>query len=642
MKRSLTFFFLSSFLIGCGPSSSAPEPAIVTHAYMASNTSILNPERGFFTPYELPGSAGFSPVRATGNTLVHLNIRLDDWRETDIPQDVLDGLDSNFADIREAGIKAIIRFAYNEGPYPDSEPDASKAQVLRHIEQLTPLLQNNADVIAWMEAGFIGAWGEWHTSTNELDNLTDKRDILDALRAAIPDRYVQVRYPANIIEMFADPADAAQAHVAHHNDCFLSSETDVGTYERGGVITIERDKAYLAELTRLTPMSGETCAPNPPRSECASAIQEMELLHFSAINEAYHKGILRSWEEGGCMEEITNRLGYRFTLIKADFNEQIHPGGVLRLRLLIENLGFASLVNQRTVYAVLDGEERYVEPLYHTDSIYTNYSGPVLDPRMWESGYIYEYKISFRIPSSAPEGKYKLALWVPDPSETLMNDPRYAIQFANQNIWDETNGFNILSDQVEITSSASGDYELFNKEFRWFRSDSNWLMKPGYYAMRSLTSTAISSLTEESTSSALAAATAPFESPSISMLISHPQISSDAENVYFSFDYVSGAYNAFQLFVDNDQNPNTGFVIDGIGAETLFENHTWNIYDGSGPDWKWQPTEVLIHFEDTGSHVSWTIARSLLNSSQFDVVFQLVDTNWDSVSTTRKQTHTLK
>ena len=190
--------------MGCQPASSSPEPATVTHTYAPSDASLLNPERGFFTPYEFPGTPGFSPLRATGNTLVHLNIRLDDWRGTDIPQDALDGLDSNFSDIRDAGVKAIIRFAYNQGPYPDSEPDATKSQILRHIEQLTPLLQKNTDVIAWVEAGFIGAWGEWHTSTNGLDNLTDKRDILNALLAAIPNRYVQVRYPANIIEMYPE------------------------------------------------------------------------------------------------------------------------------------------------------------------------------------------------------------------------------------------------------------------------------------------------------------------------------------------------------------------------------------------------------------------------------------------------------
>ena len=130
---SLLFSFI---IIGCQPASAqtGPEPATVNHTYVATDASILNPERGFFTPYELPGPVGFSPVRSTGNTLVHLNIRLDDWRETDIPQDVLDDLDSNFDDIRDAGVKAIIRFAYNQGPYPDSEPDASKMQILRHIE----------------------------------------------------------------------------------------------------------------------------------------------------------------------------------------------------------------------------------------------------------------------------------------------------------------------------------------------------------------------------------------------------------------------------------------------------------------------------------------------------------------------------
>jgi hypothetical protein len=445
MKRLLHLLLLSTFLMACQPSSSFPEPELVSHTYTASDGPVLNPERGFFTPYELPGYPGFSPVRGTGNMLVHLNVRLDQWREVDIPQDVLDGLDGNFASIRDAGVKAIIRFAYNQGPYPDSEPDASKAQILRHITQLTPLLQKNADVIAWLEAGFIGAWGEWHTSTNGLDNLVDKQEILNALLTAIPNRYVQVRYPANIIEMYPDPLEAAKAHVAHHNDCFLSSDTDVGTYERDGVNTIERDQKYLAELTSFTPMSGETCAPNSPRSECATAIQEMELLHFSAINEAYHKGILRSWDEGGCLEEITNRLGYRFVLTSAGFNENVRPGGLLNLNLNITNVGFAAPVNPRPVFVVLQ------EP----NSIFL--TRLELDPRTWQPGD-FSFRTSIRLPSDLREMEYNLALWLPDESEALRENPLYAIQFANQGIWDEETGYNILG-QVNVDSSVTGSYQ---------------------------------------------------------------------------------------------------------------------------------------------------------------------------------------
>jgi hypothetical protein len=577
----------------------------VTHTYIASDAAILNPERGFFTPYELPGTPGFSPLRATGNTLVHLNIRLDDWREADIPQTVLDGLDSNFSDIRDAGVKAIIRFAYNQGPYPDSEPDASKQQILRHITQLTPFLQKNTDVIAWVEAGFIGAWGEWHTSTNGLDNITDKRDILNALLAAIPNRYVQVRYPANIIEMYPNPADAVKARVAHHNDCFLSSNTDVGTYERDGTITIERDQKYLAELTRFTPMSGETCAPNPPRSECASAIQEMELLHFSAINEAYHKGILRSWEDGGCMAAINNRLGYRLTLASADFNEQVRPGGLLNLTVNITNSGFASLMNSRPLYVVLQ------EP----NSIFL--TKLELDPRTWQPGNS-SFTVSLRLPSKMGEMQYNLALWLPDEAETLQANPQYAVRFANENLWDESTGYNILG-KVSVDSSVAGSYQ---------RTD---FMQVEELSMKTAIPVAPSTPAPTATVPAISG-----------NLISNPQISNDAENVNLSFDYASGQYNAFQLFVDTDQNPNTGYAVNGIGAEALFENHTWNSYDGSGTDWKWQPTEVLISFDDSNNRASWNISRTILKSSQLDIVFQLVDTSWNAVSTSPKVTYIIQ
>ncbi|MEW5871508.1 MAG: DUF4832 domain-containing protein [Chloroflexota bacterium] len=442
-------FVLACFIIGCQPASSSPEPVAVTHTYFATEAAFLNPERGFFTPYQLPGLAGFSPVRATGNTLVHLNIRLDDWREADIPQDVLDGLGQNFADIRDAGVKAIIRVAYNQGPYPDSEPDAPKAWILRHIQQLAPLLQKHGDVIAWAEAGFIGAWGEWHTSTNGLDNLADKRDILNALLAALPEnRMAQVRYPANIIEMYPNPLDAVKARVSHHNDCFLSSDTDVGTYERDGVNTIVRDQAYLAELTRYTPMSGETCAPNPPRSECNSAIREMELLHVDALNEAYHKGILRSWEEGGCLAEIENRLGYRLALTTASFNERVRPGGLLALAVNLVNSGFAAPVNPRPVYIVLQ------EP---NSTFLTRLD---LDPRQWQPGSA-SFTVKLRLPSEIAEGQYQLALWLPDEAETLQSNPLYAVRFANEDTWDEKTGFNLLG-SLSVDRAAGGSVKHTN------------------------------------------------------------------------------------------------------------------------------------------------------------------------------------
>lgn len=433
-----------------------PEPAPVTITYTPAPGNILNPERGFFSPFDLPSNADFNVVRqANGNTLVRSYIRLDEWRTTDLPQSLLDELSESFANLRASGVKVIPRFAYNAGPYPDSEPDASKEQVLRHIEQLTPLLQANADVIAWVEAGFIGAWGEWHTSTNGLDqSLETKREIVQALlRVLPPTRMVQLRYPTDIIRFYEAPVsntiafnESDQARIGHHNDCFLASEDDWGTYNRDGANTIVSDQAYLKELTRFTPMGGETCNPNAPRTDCPSTLAEMELLHFSEINLNYHTRVLRLWKTQGCFEEIQQRLGYRFVLQEANYNPNVRPGGRVNLQVTLQNEGFASLINPRPLYLVVEGAQVYLLPL------------PDIEPRRWEAGHTVVLTIPVRLPATISEGEYQLGLWLPDAALTLQNDPRYAVAFANESVWNEQSGVNILG-TVTVAKDVTGTFD---------------------------------------------------------------------------------------------------------------------------------------------------------------------------------------
>lgn len=610
MRPLLVILILIISVTACVQATPSPEPEVMTHIYTAVSGPVLNPERGFFTPYALPGPAGFSPVRLTGNTLVHLNIRLDEWREEDVPQDVLDGLDQNFADIRDAGVKAILRVAYNEGPYPDSEPDAPKAQILRHIEQLKPLFQKNGDVIAWVEAGFIGAWGEWHTSTNGLDNMTDKEEILNALLAALPaNRMAQVRYPANIIELYADPMKAVEARVAHHNDCFLSSDTDVGTYERDGENTIARDQAYLAVLTRYTPMSGETCAPNPPRSDCASAIREMELLHFSAINEAYHKGILRSWEKGGCMEEMVNRLGYRLTFAEVKFNETVRPGGLLNLSVQVTNSGFAALMNPRPLYVVLKGSDAAQQVRLE------------IDAREWQPGSS-SFTVKLRLPEKMAEGSYTLGLWLPDEAETLHNNPLYAVRFASEGVWDEVSGLNMLG-QVTVDKTTTGSFAA-GEELQVLELHHQGAVP------QAMPKTVLIEPTVE-----------PEAEPEVDTgIISDLQAAQDGDALALQFHY-SGraeAYNGFQVFLDTDQNTGTGFAIGGIGAEFLIENEVLNIYTGKGPEWNWKELEqVALTYDNAGGAADWRVGLGdLENPKTLDLVAQLVDMDWNAVELTGK------
>ncbi len=90
---------------------------------------------------ELDPQTDYSTYRLLGVSLIYSYVRLDAYRQSDLPQELLDRLDAALAAVRRGGIKVILRFSYNFGPYPNSEPDAPLEQILRHIQQLKPVLQ---------------------------------------------------------------------------------------------------------------------------------------------------------------------------------------------------------------------------------------------------------------------------------------------------------------------------------------------------------------------------------------------------------------------------------------------------------------------------------------------------------------------
>ncbi|MFN3763203.1 MAG: DUF4832 domain-containing protein, partial [Anaerolineae bacterium] len=423
------------------PPPVGPALSLQRVTFSPSSEDIPNPERGFFQVVELDeADLSWYPAE-TGHRLVYFSGRLDAYRESDLPDEYLDALDHFFSLVRQAGLKAIVRFSYNDGEtYPDPAPDASLEQALRHIEQLAPVLEANKDVIAWFEAGFIGAWGEWHTSANGLDRPEAKAIIRDALYAYFPrDRFILFRYPADFTRWYPQPLSEAQAftqtdqaRTGHHNDCFLASDDDWGTYvDYDGSLRAEEWKTYIAQMTRFVPLSGETCRLNPPRSDCPTALAELERLHWTALNEAYHPDVIRSWREQGCYDEIRRRLGYRLSLLEAAFPAKIHPGETLPLHIRLQNTGFASPLLARPVYFILVGQDKIL-------------SYPIsADPRRWEPGE-HAMTADLSLPADLPPGAYTLALWLPDPAESLRDDPRYAIRLANEGVWDAERGWNVL------------------------------------------------------------------------------------------------------------------------------------------------------------------------------------------------------
>ena len=487
MQRSLSLLLMMGLLwsfaacdyFGDGgePGGKLPGGANVDSvAYTASEAVLANPERGFYR-YSATHPGDYSPVDAStvrsyrtsqNVTLLFRYFFLDDFRDGPISAAYLQKMEADFDALRESGAKVVLRFAYTEDTDPAFEPphnDAPKERILQHIEQVAPLLQANSDVIAVVQAGFIGIWGEWYYTDYFADpenpsdiseaQYGDRKEVLTALLDALPeDRMGQIRTIPLKQELYDTGSGAAaalgdemgysgtdRARVGYHNDCFLASETDYGTYSSG---QLEADKAYLAQDSRYVPVGGETCNVNPPRSSCETALEELERFHWSYLNSQYQPDVLAGWQASGCYGEVERRLGYRFTLQDAQATAEAQPGAGLALTVHLTNDGWAAPYNPRTAEVVLrhqDSGDRYVAALPS-------------DPRRWFAGEAVTLDATLALPSDLPEGTYDVLLYLPDAAPSLDRRADYAIRMANEDVWEAETGFNDL--QLDVAVSASG------------------------------------------------------------------------------------------------------------------------------------------------------------------------------------------
>jgi hypothetical protein len=423
--------------------------------YTPDTSEFPNPERGFYR-YDLLTSADFDYVRQDGKTLVYTNVELQDYlgdnHEQDLPASLLTDLQAGFDAVRSSRLKAIVRFRYDSGAgYPGGTNDASEEWINNHIEQLAPLLAANEDVIFLVQAGFIGAWGEWHTSNNFVDGEGDaaaRGRIVDALLTALPtSRRTALRYPAYKRMLYGTAAtvaddlgmDHAIGRVGHLNDCFVSGPDDVGTYQYESQDVLE---AYLEEDTALVPIGGETCAVHE-RNACTTTLAEMERFHYSYINDDYHPDVLQRWTDDGCRPEIERRLGYRLVLSASELPEAVRPGGSFTLNVELDNEGFAAPVNARPVFLVLESDgERAVVDLNQ-------------EVRAWTPGAI-TIQARIQVPSNAIAGDWRVALWLPDAAEALRDLPEYSVRLAAEGVWQATGGDNTLA-TIAVNDTAPGD-----------------------------------------------------------------------------------------------------------------------------------------------------------------------------------------
>ncbi|WP_052731023.1 DUF4832 domain-containing protein [Spirosoma radiotolerans] len=473
--------------------------------YAESLEDFPNPERGFYIPIST-SSARFVPLDATtlGRyrtqaqrtskasypiqcSLVYRSYRLETFKNSPLSEDFLKKVDQDFIIARQAGVKLILRFAYTDqattGSCPDQYKicppygDAPKAIVLAHISQLSPLLHEHADVIAVLQMGFIGIWGENYftdyfgdASTNSLgvvpdSSWMDRNQVLAALLKALPkDRMVQVRTPqikqrfiygpkAPVTSAAMGAGDGYQAsdlaRIGFHNDCFLASPDDYGTFYDVGNSSTKRGPAtaplrrYMAQDSRYTAVGGETCDDAfSPQNDCAPlgrAEQEMALMHYSYLNASYNNDVNNDWQAQGCMDNIRRRLGYRLVLRSATIPDRINVGQRLQIDLALSNVGYSAPYNPRSLQLIL---RNMASGVIHNITVET-------DVRRLSPGS-HQLRHKLQLPAAVKAGRYELLLHLPDSYRSLAQNPAYSIRLANTDLWEVHTGYNKLKQILTV------------------------------------------------------------------------------------------------------------------------------------------------------------------------------------------------
>lgn len=417
-----------------------------TRTYVPSSAPIANPDRGFYhyteTHYSSSGS-GYTSLDAPtltrwrteeDVTLVYRIFYLEKFVDLDSIDDAyLHLVAQDLAAARAAGVKLVARFAYSSS----SSADAPAARVVRHIGQLAPVLNAGADVLAALQAGFIGQWGEWYYTDNFAGDpgrpwaLNDadwtlRGQVLAALvQETVSSVKIQVRYPA--IKQRLLPSSP---RVGVHNDCFLASADDYGTFAN------ESDRAWLAEQTRSVPMGGETCAVNAPRSSWPSAESDLAAYHWSFLNADYNSDVLSSWGADG-LNSARLRLGYRLRMVGSVLPTSAAAGGVLSLQLTLTNDGYAAPFNARPVQLVLSGNSGTYRRTLPVD--------------IRQVAPDVSVTVSAQVPAPSRPGWYKLYLALPDAAPRLASRPAYSVHLANVGTWNAARGWNTLQQGVSVT-----------------------------------------------------------------------------------------------------------------------------------------------------------------------------------------------
>lgn len=424
--------------------------------YTESVDAVENPDRGFYRTMYLFYNENTMKAQWPSYKFVHLRISLSSFSHNYLykygtaPDDYVEGgyiplsdeflneLKQQLSNFRWNGTTAVIRFAYDnfEG-YGDCEP--SMEGILYHISQLKSVLADYTDVLSSVESGFLGPWGEQHTSS--MVNAENIKTLVDALLDAVPEPItVSVRRPLyyayaagiDVADLSTHRADKNSKYyrLGVFNDGYLGSETDRGTYKNREV-----EVNWLDYQASHTLFGGEVASDHSSDGNVYNTVEfmsgEMFKTHTSYLNKEWNDTVITEWQNttytGGDplynglsgFTYIENHMGYRFVLKGAECSSD---GVGTQIRFTVENVGAGNVLkdyNTSLIFVDSEGNKTYVDTS--------------VDVKDWKS--LTKNTETVDVTADLKSGEYKVYFRIADPKSSMMR-----IRFANSNEYSDDLG----------------------------------------------------------------------------------------------------------------------------------------------------------------------------------------------------------
>lgn len=357
--------------------------------FIAGEQELDNPARGFYIQLGTSNMELLSAVRKENVRLVLTAFDIAAYTECEIAEEKLKELDDFLTRLDELGMQAIFRAAYGFENTGDNDAD-SMERIEEHILQIAPILNKHKRTIYCVQAGFLGPWGEWHSSiflegrTSE-EQKENRNQILRLLLEHLDESMVlNVRRPRFIRD--AKEAELDTERIGFHDDGLLASDTDLGTYD-DEEYSREAELAWLKK--RNVGINGGEMPMLSAFTEVDIAVREFADIQVSYLNKRYHMDVLEDWkgktvgekvERNSCFvpqasqvvlcfrhgteenayEYIQKRLGYRLYASELSYCETWRKGSV---HIWLANEGFSTLPKRYQAAIVLEKEDGAIAEL---------------------------------------------------------------------------------------------------------------------------------------------------------------------------------------------------------------------------------------------------------------------------------------